>query len=760
MAFAEQDKVFVNFTGGLNTEATPLNFPENSAQALDNFDLFVTGEVKRRLGVDFEAAHLIRPETTSSTNISSYAVATHEWKSANGSSDLNFLVVQIGLKLFFHNLGDEPLSGTLRGTLNLEPFKTTGSAETRVLSVAFGEGVMVAGHSDIEPVLVEYDEDDDSFSVRAINIKIRDFDGIEEDLDTDERPSSLTSEHRYNLRNQGWPTTATVNRVPRGSRGVLRNVDPITYTRSNIGVYPSNADIFYAAKAEAAQDAEVLGTFSPWALEHDYFGNTPAPKGHFILDAFNQFRVFPKYTKSTNRRPNTLGFYAGRAWYAGVPDPKYTGEIYFSQSLTSSDNVGLCYQEYDPTSEDLNALLATDGGTIRIAGIGEVLAMEEVGSDLIIISNNGVWAISGGEASGNFQADSFSVRKVSDQGAIGRRTIIVAESVLIWWGEGGIWAMSRSEIDGSPQVDRITRNSIQTFYDSLSVSSKKLARGLYDNFSKKIYWLFNDTEDYDGSTDRFQYNRALILDTTLGSFYTYTFADLDNNSPWIADILSKAPGSRSTIGFNIFQGEDNIVEDSDNIIQDLVFETFSEVKLKFLTFVENENGTFSYTFSDFKDNTFHDWKTWDQEKNDINGLGASYDSFIQTGWNTFDDLLRDKTITHLTSFFNRTEQGYKDTSTNNIVEFDFPSSAFMQLRWEFTEQDIGRWSNPIQAYRLRQSYIPQDSVDPFDYGYTVVSSKLRTRGKGTAFSVRYSSEEGKDLQLLGFAVNVRAGAKP
>jgi hypothetical protein len=183
------------------------------------------------------------------------------------------------------------------------------------------------------------------------------------------------------------------------------------------------------------------------------------------------------------------------------------------------------------------------------------------------------------------------------------------------------------------------------------------------------------------------------------------------------------------------------------------------LKLKFLTFVENEDSSYSYTFSEYKDRTFHDWKTHDQTRNNINNSGANYESVIQTGWNTFEDLLRDKSITHLTSFFNRTEDGFEDSSINNVVEFTNPSSALVQLRWEFTEGNIGRWTEAMQAYRLRQSYIPEDAADPFDYGYTVVSSKIRMRGKGTSFSVRYSSEEGKDLQLLGFAVNVRAGAK-
>jgi len=761
MAFAEQSKVFVNFTGGLNTEATPLNFPENAAQAIDNFDLFITGEVKRRLGIDFEDAYIIRPETTSDVNTAAYAISTFEWRSVNGSGDQNFLVVQIGLRLYFHNLGDEPLSTNLRGTVDLSAFKTGPGAETRRLSAGYGEGIMIVGNAEIDPVMVQYDDETDSFSLTRIELKIRDFEGVKDGLATDERPTVISALHRYNLRNQGWPLTATGNNVERGSRGTSRNINPIDFTRTKIGVYPSNADLFYASKAVSANDAEVLNTYSPWALEHNSFGNTPAPKGHYVLDLFNQVRPGAEFhpTKQTDRRPSTLAFYAGRAWYAGVPDSQYTGNIFFSQSLTDLNHIGDCHQEYDPTAEDLNALLATDGGVIHIADLGEVMYMESIGADLVVFANNGVWAISGGEAHGNFQADSHSIRKISDQGTIGRETVVVAQGTAMWWGEGGIWLMSPNEFDGAWKVDRITRESIQTFYDNINSVSKNYARVFHDSFSKKVFWLYNDDDGFDGLNFRFKYNRALVLDMSLGAFYTYTISDLDENSPWISAMSLKAPGSEIAVEYDVWHLNDDVVEGADDIVQDISFQSFANVKIKALTFVQNEDDSYSYTFSEFKDRDFRDWETWDKVKNNISNVGKNFTSFIQSGWSTFEDLLRPKTITHLTSFFNRTEDGYVSTDDPSIVEFANPSSAIVQTRWEFTDLDIGRWTAPMQAYRLPHSYIPEDVLDPFNYGYEVIKSKLRMRGRGTGFSIRYSSEEGKDLQLIGFAVNVRAGEK-
>jgi len=140
MAFVEQSEFMVNFVGGLNTEASSLNFPENAAQAIDNFDLFITGEVKRRLGLDFESGYTVRPETTTDTNISNYAISKSEWRAVNGKGDINFLVVQIGTTLYFHDLGADPLSSTLRGSIDLSSSKTGPAPENKILSSLMVKG--------------------------------------------------------------------------------------------------------------------------------------------------------------------------------------------------------------------------------------------------------------------------------------------------------------------------------------------------------------------------------------------------------------------------------------------------------------------------------------------------------------------------------------------------------------------------------------------------------------------------------------------
>lgn len=113
---------------------------------------------------------------------------------------------------------------------------------------------------------------------------------------------------------------------------------------------------------------------------------------------------------------------------------------------------------------------------------------------------------------------------------------------------------------------------------------------------------------------------------------------------------------------------------------------------------------------------------------------------------------------HLVSYFNRTETGYTLDEDDNII-FTDPSGGTVQVRWEWTDADVGRWTTPETVYRLNRNYIPDDETDPFDYGETIIKTKLAMRGKGHAFGVRYESEAGKDMQLIGYGVNIRAGTK-
>ncbi len=766
MTVAEQSKFFVNLIGGLNTDSTDLTFPDNAATSLDNVDVFRSGEVRRRLGLDFESGYQISNNDFDQASLANNAISMHEWKAVNGRGDINFLAVQVGARVYFHDLGVEPLSNIPRGEISIEPFvQGNGVPGDTLLDSSYGEGVMILTNPNMDPVIVSFDEDDNSFTATAIDIEIRDFKGLDENVPTDEQPANLTPDHEYNLRNQGWPLKVDANSRRSGNGGITRDIDPIAITQVAIGVFPSNADIIYLAKAPAADDAEVIGSYSPFHLSDALFGNSPAPKGHFVFSAFDQNRTSVSGINNLSgtvitERPSVTAFYAGRVWYAGVPNKEAAGDIFFSQIVNDIDNAGKCYQNQDPTAQDLNALLATDGGVIHIADMGQVYRMIPVGQDLMLIAANGIWAVSG-TVGANFTADSFSVRKVTDLGTTSANSVLEAAGNLFYWNSGGIYMITSGSIDNQITIQRITQDKIQNFYDDISEKARAYTRGWHDQYENRIYWFYNDTEAYDAVNFRFSYNRVLALDLTLQAFFTYTISDLAANTPFVAGMTQKEAGSEAIISYNVVQGlgssKLNVVQSGDNVVEDIAFPSFTNVNLKMLTFQIAFDGNYEYTFSEFKDKGYADWKTWDQTVNNASNTGANFTSHLQMGWQMYGDPIRVKKITGLSSYFNRTETGY--SLVDGDIIFDNPSGCFVQTRWDWTGTDVGRWTKLEEAYRLNRTYIPADENDPFTYGFDIVQTKLRMRGKGKSFSVRYSSEDGKDFQLIGFGVNVRAGVR-
>ena len=558
----------------------------------------------------------------------------------------------------------------------------------------------------------------------------------------DTRPTTLTAVHNYNLRNQGWPTTFSVAIEDDGGDADVR--DPVLHTFDKRGFYPSNADIIYFAKLSAADDPEALNSFSPWELEKVAYGNTPAPKGHFIVNAFDKNRqdvsgitgIYDPSIDKTNDRPVSIAFYAGRVWYL-MP----TGLTYYSQVLTEIDNANKCYQDADPTAEDINELIATDGGELDISGISQGLKLIPVRAELIVLADNGVWTISG-EQDATFNATSQEVRKITTTGILGPETVVEAEGTVLYWSEGGIYALVENPTTGFLEAQNVSQQTVQTLYLNIPVAAKKNARGFYDKAEKKVYWLYNDTEDYDGTNYRYKYNRALILDITLSAFYTYTF-DISDGLPFIAGMIEKAPGNTSTTTEIITDGGETVTDDGEALTVDLTIRNTSDVKLKFLTFHETSAGVYQYIFSELLDDRVLDWYSHDD-------TGTDYSSYIETGHDILEDLISEKEANTVYTFFKRTEQNY--TEVGDVIDYDYPSGCLMRAKWQWADSATsGRWSDQQQVYRLQNYYIPTGSGS-FDYGFEVIQTINQVRGKGRALSLRFESEEGKDFHLLGWSI--------
>lgn len=730
MPKAEANKVYATFIKGMITEAGPLTFPENATTDELNCDLFIDGSRKRRRGFNLETSSALSSQTVALATWDDYAISTHTWNTVGGDGNKNFLLVQIGPTVYFYDLSISPLSTAQKSfTINLNTYAAPGATEIEkdTIHADSGKGFLFIVGEKIESLLVKYNSSTDTITTVIIDIEIRDFQGVADALSPDEEPAALTGLHSYNLKNQGW--------LPPNTGGT----DPVTTYFASASKYPPNSKQWWQAK-DSSED------FNATFMQKFVGGNTLAPRGHYILEAFFEDRssvsgVAGISTSSTSGRPVSVAFFAGRVWYAGVSGAGFNSNVYFSQILdNTASNAGKCYQQNDPTSEDLSDLLATDGGFIPIPEIGAVQALFAMQSAVIIFANNGVWSISGG--TGGFKATDFMISKISSAGTSGHDSITDVEGVPVWWGKTGINTLTQSDINDKFQIQNLSQQTIQTFYDDIPTLCKQDAVGGYDASTKKVYWLYRDTEPT-SELNRYRFNRVLVLDIRLGAFYPWKLSTFSATPYYIGGIFSMP------ILFDLDENK-TVVDSSDTVVDGAALDSVvstegvpdgSSVFINFFVFKEGSTNS-QWTFGNFINSEFYDWYN-------VNSVGTEFISFFETGDELMQDIQRNKVAVYVQTYFNKTETTYTNT---NYTAWINPSGCYMQAKWEWSDHtNSGKYSPRVQAYRFIKSYVPSSGTD-FDSGFPVVVTKHKIRGTGKALRLRFESETGKDFDFIGWAI--------
>lgn len=304
---------------------------------------------------------------------------------------------------------------------------------------------------------------------------------------------------------------------------------PISAYKRLVGTYPSNTQIWWAYKRPLELGTQeppknYIEVFDPQLRHQIASGNSPAPKGHYILSAFRKDRSGVSNVTgldiqtSDKFRPNSVAFFAGRVFYSGVNTAGFNTNVYFTQILERPDQIQYCYQSQDPTSEEIRDLLPSDGGVITIPEVAEINHLFIMGQALFVGASNGVWMITGSEGIG-FRANDYSVSKISGVPVISSMSFVFVEGVPIWWNRSGIYTLGTGQ-NGQPAVQSLTETTIKTFFDEIPTTSKFYAKGAYDPLIKRVQWLYRSTEPTTES-EKFRYDRILNFDTTTGGFYPF-----------------------------------------------------------------------------------------------------------------------------------------------------------------------------------------------------------------------------------------------
>lgn len=524
----------------------------------------------------------------------------------------------------------------------------------------------------------------------------------------------------------------------KGSSSSATSDSPITKFKQEIGRYPGNNKQWWVAKAQGDDPDKNIkeGDFLPKVLDKIYSGNNRAPRGHFLLNAFHVDRSAVSNISGFDvlddgLRPNALCFFSGRAWYAKGH------KVYYSQIITAKSKAGLCYQEADPTSEDISDLIASDGGVVPISEAEHIQKLVPISNGVMVFALNGVWFIGGGGNS--FSAIDLGLDKVSSFGTNYPDSIISVGEQIFWWNEVGIHALEQASgqfgpIPGKFGNTNIAETTIQSFYNNIPEDSKKKVKGVYDPKNNVIQWLYS--EDYNHN----RYTHVLLYDLTLQAFYPWKIGE-EPGFPFVAGVFINKGSVTQEVQEEISAELGTVLDNSLDTVTTLVYNTNVEnrpTNLTYVTVVGDE-----IAFSTFDNRNYVDWASF-------NGRGLPYSSYVETGFELLDDAMRKKQAVRVFCHFRRTDEDALGVST----------SCKFRTKWDWSANAFSnKWSREIEAYRPRTMRVP--TTTDFEEGFPVVVSNNKVRGSGKALQFRFECDEpNKNFDLLGWSVAYVGNTEP
>lgn len=691
-----------NFKNGLITESTGINFPENAVTETYNCIYEFDGSVSRRKGFDYETNAVFK--TINRTNL---AISNYLWRNVAGDGNTTLVVKQVGPTIYFYKTASGVFSqGAVTGTVTLTPVSGAPAPDQVEAQYSDGNGLLFITHPYCEPMYVSYDTTTDTPTATNITIQIRDFEGdILEPYTVTERHAAanlaaVDHHHLYNLYNQGWSTTNLTTWIAAQSTS------------------PAIADIMWRfVTSTGAFDASATTVNNVTTTT----GNTPAPKGHFVLTLANQDRstasgvtgVTP--TTTSYWRPSTSAFFAGRVFYSGIQYTGFNSKIYFTRIVQNVNQYGNCYQVNDPTDKTLFDLLPDDGGVISIPEAGTIYKLISVPGGLAVFAANGIWFVTGSSGIG-FTAEDYSVQKIALIQTISASSFVNVGGLPAWWNAEGIYMMDVAS-DGNamlPTVKSLTWPTIKTFYDDIPLNSKKRARGFFNYIDGHVYWLYK-SEDTIQTTQAYEFDRVLNFNARTNAFYPWSIAgNVNVHGLVIFDSVSGEVTSN-----NVIDGSGNSVKDNlTDLNQVVAFSTSGAQTTLVPKFIVSypDSGTYKFTFAEAESDTYKDWFQYDS-------TGTDYTSYFIAGYK-----LRGGGIRRFQSNWLRV--------FNQIEE---EVSYYFQAIWDFaTSASTGRWSD-------------RQYVNTVESNFSNVARRFKVRGRGFVLQFKIESQDGKPFRILGWA---------
>ena len=457
---------------------------------------------------------------------------------------------------------------------------------------------------------------------------------------------------------------------------------------------------------------------------------------------------------NSTERPVGVAFHNGRVFYFGL-DIFGQPAVYFSQLLTDTSKAGLCYQDADPTAEEINDLVATDGGVLRPVGMGTPIAAMESDFGVLCFCSNGVWIIRGPEGSG-FTATNFNVGKVTDKGCLGKQSIVDVSGAIIYFHEDAIIQLAPDEF-GRIQATDLTNDSIKSLYLGFTSRDRSNAKGCYIESEKRAYWVIPTAQA--NGTYKHDARNVLVLATDLPGFYQWSLPATTANNVLLLPFEDRT--KTEVVALETLTTTDGItavtlVDGSTLVTSEVRFVEEGDTLPLFMTSRQSST-TFPVEFYHPTSNSFSDFG------------GQDYTSFVEFGYQYASSKATGLSAPYIHSFFKRgrgapprpelycesTDTWMKLTNISNTLVTGL-DNKYEDITGAPAISSDGRWLFVVYYTNdtLNRELVKFELTTPFDVDTAVITSDFVQLPEDTStnsLQKLFINSDGTVLWLLPWA---------
>ena len=407
--------------------------------------------------------------------------------------------------------------------------------------------------------------------------------------------------------------------------------------------------------------------------------------------------------------------------------------VLFSQVL-KDDGTGFdkCYQEADPTSEEISNVVDTDGGYVKFPTMGRGLAIKTFNRGVLVFGDSSVYGLIS-PMEQIFTATNYDIVELSRAGLIGSASVVTTADSVYYWSPLGIFRIGISAETGNTLVAQsVTINTIQEAYNNIPLYSKKNCKGVYDYVNNRIYWYYPTDEN-----NLHKMSGCLVFDLTYNSFMMFKIGDTVEEMPHIVTAYNTPNAFEIEPTIYVRVNGERVISNNNPV---LAAEESSEFKrwtaIKHLI----DDGKGSFSFGDYNSREFKDFDKHSYDSYMVSRpiMFAGYSAY----GNPINDTSTDKQVPILQTLFKRTEQ----VKLANGKDYLAASGAQIRVRWGWSlDSRSNRWDMVQNGYRPQKDFLHDEYVE----------SRIHVRGRGKAFQVEIRNDDNKDFRLAGMNLLVR-----